>query len=190
MGLKPREDRLPSFDLGDGVKLRPVRRDDAAAILVLIDANRERLREWLPWVDATRSIEAVAGFVSDSLRQQRLGRAMRYLIEVGDEMAGVVSIEAIDRDHRRAYIGYWIDGACEGLGIMTRAVIALCDHGFGPLGLNRIEIHCGTENWRSRRIPERLGFTNEGIHRQREWLNDHFIDHALYAMLAADWRRR
>ena len=190
MGLKARNTLLPSFYLGDGIKLRPVRRSDAEELFALINANRARLREWLPWVDLTRSIAIVHGFVNESLRLGQIGRALRYAIVIGDAIAGIISLEGIDRQHRRASIGYWIDGACEGRGIMSRAAIALCDHGFGPLGLNRIEIHCGTENWRSRRIPERLGFTHEGDHRQREWLNDHFVDHAVYAMLAEDWSRR
>ncbi|MDP9371062.1 MAG: GNAT family N-acetyltransferase, partial [Chloroflexota bacterium] len=36
-------------------------------------------------------------------------------------------------------------------------------------------------------IPERLGFAREGTLRQVEWLYDHFVDHHVYGMLAAEW---
>jgi ribosomal-protein-serine acetyltransferase len=43
-------------------------------------------------------------------------------------------------------------------------------------------------NLKSRAIPERLGFELEGVQRQAEWLYDHFVGHALYGMLADDWK--
>jgi ribosomal-protein-serine acetyltransferase len=64
-----------------------------------------------------------------------------------------------------------------------RAVIA---HGFGALGLHRVSIRCAVENRRSRAIPERLGFTFEGVARGSEWLYDHFVDHAIYGLLRTD----
>jgi ribosomal-protein-serine acetyltransferase len=61
---------------------------------------------------------------------------------------------------------------------------------FKELGLNCVELACAVGNARSCAIPERLGFTREGVLRQREWLYDHFVDHVSYSMLAAEWSRR
>ncbi len=71
---------------------------------------------------------------------------------------------------------------------MTEACRAMVNHAFRELGLNRVGIACATENHRSRAIPERLGFRQEGVQRQAEWLYDRFVDRALYAMLASEWR--
>jgi ribosomal-protein-serine acetyltransferase len=51
-----------------------------------------------------------------------------------------------------------------------------------------VSIYCGVENRRSRAVAERLGFQQEGIHRDAEWINDRFIDLVCYAMLAPDWK--
>ena len=58
---------------------------------------------------------------------------------------------------------------------------------FGTLKLNKIEIEAAVENYKSRAIPERLGFIHEGTIRDGEWLYDHFVDWALYGMRAAEW---
>ena len=63
-------------------------------------------------------------------------------------------------------LGYWIRANHEGRGHITRACRALIDIGFEELGLHRIEIRAGLENARSRAVPERLGFTYEGIERE------------------------
>ena len=56
-------------------------------------------------------------------------------------------------------------------------------------GLNRIEIKCAVGNNKSRAIPQKLQFKQEGILRQAELLNGKFIDLYLYAMLKEEWER-
>jgi len=70
---------------------------------------------------------------------------------------------------------------------MTRCCRVLVDHAFSWLGLNRVAIPAAVENSRSRAIPERLGFRQEGIIRDAEWLYDHYVDHVLYAVLKKEW---
>ena len=186
VGFKPRP-VLPSFALAPGAILRPLRRADAGELFALVDAGRERLREWLPWLDFVREPRAMAAFIEDSEQAQRAGTAARMAIEVHGRIAGVVSLEGVDVLHRRGMIGYWIDASHEGRGYVSTAVRRLCDYGFGSRGLHRIEIRAAPGNLRSRAIPERLGFQREGIARQTEWLYDRYVDHVLYAMLAPDW---
>jgi ribosomal-protein-serine acetyltransferase len=52
----------------------------------------------------------------------------------------------------------------------------------------RVEIRAAPENARSRAIPERLGFTQEGTLRQVERVDDRYLDNVVYAMLAEDWK--
>lgn len=71
---------------------------------------------------------------------------------------------------------------------MTRAVKALTHYAFHELNLNRVDIRAAVENKKSRSIPERLGFVNEGRLRQAEWLYDRYVDCIIYGMLAEDWK--
>jgi ribosomal-protein-serine acetyltransferase len=72
---------------------------------------------------------------------------------------------------------------------MTKACKAMVSYSFDTLGLNRVEIKCGTENHKSKGIPERLNFKMEGIVRQGELLYDKFIDLYSYSMLKEDWKK-
>ena len=103
---------------------------------------------------------------------------------------GVTGFNSISKANRIGHIGYWLGEEYSGRGIMTRAVRALTDHGFATLELNRITIAAAVGNTKSRAIAERCGFRLEGIARGAEWLYDHFVDHAIYAITRADWEVR
>lgn len=61
---------------------------------------------------------------------------------------------------------------------------------FNELKLNRVDIRAAEENIKSRAIPERLGFVCEGQIRQAEWLYDHYVNHIVYGMMAAEWNSK
>lgn len=71
---------------------------------------------------------------------------------------------------------------------MTSVSKALTDYAFTELKLNKVEIRAAAENQKSRSIPERLGYKEEGTIRQAEWLYDHYVDHVVYGMLAEEWK--
>ncbi len=59
-------------------------------------------------------------------------------------------------------LGYWLDRAQWGKGLMSEAARAAVGYGFEQLGLPMITVCCYPRNERSRRLIERLGFRFEG----------------------------
>lgn len=175
---------------GRGLELRPLRLRDARALFEQVDANRARLRRWLPWPDATQDPADTRAFILRMRAQIRAGLGLSFGLWWRDRLVGVAGFNWIDRTHHSAGIGYWLAHEAQGQGLMTAAVSALVRHGFRRLALNRIEIRAGVRNRRSRAIPERLGFRREGTLRQAEWVNGRHVDHAVYGLLASEWRRR
>jgi ribosomal-protein-serine acetyltransferase len=177
-----------SHRLDETTDLRLLEIRHAPALFTLVDRQRPYLREWLPWVDETQSYVNTATFIANSRQQFADGRGFQAGIFLDDALVGVIGFHDINHVHRFTSIGYWLSSDVQGRGIMTRACRALVQHALVDLGLNRVEIRAAVENCKSRAIPERLGFELEGAIRQAEWLHDHFVDHAVYGMLARDWR--
>lgn len=175
------------FDLGDGLVLRKVRPEDANELWLVVDDNREYLRAWMPWADLTLTVRDTAAFIERSQRQDLDGRGFQCVMRLEDTIVGMIG-HVVRPEDRWTDLGYWIAERYQGMGLVTRAARALIDHVFTHLGLNRVEISAGLENLRSRAVAERLGFRLEGILREHEWVNDRFVDHAVYGMLARDWR--
>ena len=155
----------------------------------LVDANRSHLRAWLPWVDYERSVQDSKAFIKSALGQFASNEGFQLGIWYREQLAGVIGYHPINWSNRNVEIGYWLAQAFEGKGLMTRACRTLVTYAFDELGLNKVVIACATGNRRSCAIPQRLGFKQEGILRDAEWLYDHYVDHAVYGMLARDWQQ-
>lgn len=162
----------------------------APELFALVDGNRAYLRTWLPWLDQSTEVEHTKAFIRGTLQQFAARNGLTCGLWHRGALAGVVGLHYIDWTNRKSSIGYWLAERHQGQGLITRACAALLDHLFGELGLNCVEIACAAENHRSRAIPERLGFSREGVLRQRQWLYDRFVDHVIYGMLASEWRQR
>jgi ribosomal-protein-serine acetyltransferase len=56
--------------------------------------------------------------------------------------------------------------------------------------MHKVEIRAASGNKKSRAVPERLGFKQEGCIRQAEYLYDHYVDHVVYGMLDLEWAQK
>jgi ribosomal-protein-serine acetyltransferase len=166
--------------------LRAPVEDDAESLFALTDRNRVHLREWLPWLDFVTCADDSRAFLRSAIERIAAGTALELLIERDGELCGIAGFRAIDAPNRAAEIGYWLGAELGGRGVMTAAVRALVRHGFEELGLNRIGISAALGNTKSRRVAERLGFRQDGVLRDGEWLYDHFVDLAVYTRLRRD----
>jgi ribosomal-protein-serine acetyltransferase len=175
---------VESLKAGRGLELRSLRLRDARALFALVDANRDRLRTWLPWPDANRTVLDSRAYILLMRKRAQAGLGQAFGLWWKGELVGVAGFNWVDRANRCGAIGYWLAETAQGRGLMTAAVAALVRHGFRTLKLNRIEIRAGVRNRRSRAIPERLGFRREGILRQVERLGDRYVDHVVYGLLA------
>ena len=155
----------------------------------LTDSNREHLRQWLPWVDKIKSVEETRAFIHTTRRQLSDNNGFQTVIRHRGDLVGAVGHHGISWNNRSTSLGYWLAQEAQGKGIMTRSCRGFLEHAFLDLALNRVEIRCAVENTRSRAIPERLGFSPEGVIRDAEWLYDHYVDHVIYGLLTSEWKK-
>jgi ribosomal-protein-serine acetyltransferase len=176
------------LELDDRLELRQFEMRDAETLFTVTERNRAYLREWLPWVDRTHSAEESRDYIASRLEQFEANQGPNAAIWLDGEIVGAVGCHPIDWANRNCHIGYWIDAAHQRKGLMTRCSAALIDYLFEEMALHRVTIQCGTGNSRSCAIPERLGFTREGVIREAEWVNDRWVDLVVWGMLVQDWR--
>ena len=172
----------------EGARLRLIELHHAELLFDAVDSNRDHLRRWLPWVDGTKSVEDCRAFIRRALDQFAHGHGFHAGIWAGSRYAGTIGHHRIDWANRSVSLGYWLGADFQGRGLMTAACRQFVTHAYSEMRLHRIEIRCAVGNLKSCAIPERLGFTREGTIRQAEWLPDRFVDHAVYGLLAGEWR--
>lgn len=166
-------------------QLRPLTETDAAELHSLIEVNRKRLARWLEWA-VTQSFDDTLGFIREAEAQAADKDGCQRAVIVDSKIAGVVGFTDLDWENLSTGLGYWLASEHEGFGIMTGAVRTMVEQALKDWGLNRVEIRVAVENRRSRAIPERLGFRQEGTLHQAERVNGRFLDCVIYSMLATD----
>jgi ribosomal-protein-serine acetyltransferase len=178
------------LDLGDGVRLRSLALDDAEMVYEVVDANRERLDRWFPWVESSRGAEAQRTWIASAIADDRSAEANGIFVD--GVFAGSVGLAAEPRSlGDGGDIGYWLAEGFEGRGLITKACAALMDVGFSDRGLHRIQIRAAPGNVRSRAVCERLGLREEGILRGAGRVGGGvYLDLVIYAVLADDWASR
>lgn len=141
---------------------------DAAAFQAALAANLEHLSPWLCWArtpptldeQLARTVSVRAGF--------DLGRDFIYGLfdrEHGQVLGSVGLHPRIGPGGLE--IGYWIDQNHEGRGLVSEAVGALARVALELMQAEYVEIRHEPANERSGRVPERLGFTRDGLLRRR-----------------------
>lgn len=172
----------------DDIVLQPPEETDAEELYRLIDRNRAYLRQWLPWLDMEQSPADTLRFIRFVRDQQLRNESLNLCIRYRGALCGVIGFHRFDWVNRATSVGYWLAEDFQGKGIMIRSCKAMVDFAFRNFMFHRVEIRCATGNLKSRAIPERLGFREEGMIREAEWLYDHFVDLIVYGMLSPEWQ--
>ncbi len=146
-------------------------------------AAYDDLAPWMPWATPDWSpepfLEAVAA-----------GTERAFLIrDASDRVQGTCGMNDLDPADRTANLGYWRAPWAAGQGYATRATRLVLVHGLRDLELERIEIVMSVENEPSRRVPERLGLSYEGIRHRALHVHGQQHDAHVFAAFREDLPR-
>ncbi len=169
------------------LRLLPAREELAAQVAAFRGRNARHLAPWEP--------PAPPGFDTEPVQRERLrqaqaeaaaGTALRWWLQQPEDpsrLLGNVGLSQIARGpFQNAMLGYALDEACQGQGLMQEALEAVIGHAFSPeLKLHRIQANVRPENRRSVALLRRLGFEEEGLAREYLYIDGAWRDHLLYA---------
>ncbi|MEV1006929.1 GNAT family protein [Streptomyces sp. NPDC049881] len=178
--------------LADGpVGLRPIRLRDQTAWREVNQRNREWLRPWeatippAPPGHLPPRRPTFRQMVRHLRAEGQAGRMLPFVVTYDGRLVGQLTVAGITWGSMcSGHIGYWIDRAVAGRGVMPTAVALATDHCFRHLGLHRVEICIRPENGPSRRVVEKLGFRPEGVRPRYLHIDGAWRDHLVFALTA------
>ncbi len=179
--------------VGEGVKLRPWRDDDAERVVE--GCTDARSRQWLSELPAGYTLEHAAEYIRRCRGQIAAGMGL-YLAMAdvrNDRCVGSIAVmDLAEDDPTEGEVGYWAHPAVRGHGVTTEAVRLICGHAFRPtaeggLGLRRLVLQAAAGNAASQHVAEANGFQRTAVERQAERLGDGSYDDLVgYDRLATD----
>ena len=181
---------LPEVIETDRLQLSKHELSSAPLMFEAVESDRLRLREFLPWVDYTATVEDEYAYLHQSQTQWDLYEVYDYTLRQKSDGAylGNFGVHNISWLGGSCELGYWILGEFEGQGFITESARKLCEILFAR-GFNRIEIRCTDTNARSAQVARRLNFRREARLRQSTANHGQFEDVFVFAMLRSEWGR-
>ena len=171
------------------LQIRLVTEADLPALLVV--NSDDAVTRYLPYA-SWRGTEDARNWYTRMGALQAAGSALQFaIIERGSGTAiGSCLLFGYDETSARAELGYVLGRAHWGQGYMREALRSLIDCAFGELALRRLEAEVDSRNTRSARVLAQLGFTAEGLLRERWLTRGEPCSVTAYGLLQREWQQR
>jgi RimJ/RimL family protein N-acetyltransferase len=168
--------------------LRPLRQDDEADVLAY--RGRPDVIRYMP-AEPLRASDA-RDFVAERIPAVQIKTdddKIILAVEHEGRVIGDLLVKAGQMADRQAEIGWAFNPDFHGRGFASEAARELLVLAFADLGMHRVFAQLDPRNAASARLCERLGMRREAYFREDIWFKGEWGDTAVYALLAADWRR-
>ena len=162
--------------------------DNAPVLLAYRQRNRDHLSPWepAPNPDDGSLDEACQRAAARSVQAYADGLAVYFLAtdrQTGDMLAACNFTNIVHGIFQACHLGYSVDHAWQGKGLMYEVVQAGITYMFETQGLHRIMANHMPANVRSERLLRRLGFEREGYARAYLKIGGRWEDHVLNALV-------
>lgn len=160
----------------------------ARAVADFYARNRAHFAPWDPPLPADdNSAEAIQGRLVTGAAAFAAGLAHRWWLSMADAPGRVIGSVHLSNLARGPFqsctLGYALDVAAQGSGLMHEALAAVVADAFAPgINLHRIQAGVRPENTRSLAVLARLGFADEGLARDYLFIAGAWRDHRMFAI--------
>lgn len=166
--MKPILLNLPIPIITPRLLIRPPVIGDGKLLNTAILESFETLKNYMLWAKEKPTLDDSEEVVRREaanwiLRNKEDPELMLLLFDKGtNDLIGASGFHAIDWDVPSVETGYWVRNKYSGQGLITEAVNAITQYAFKVLMVKRIAITCDVDNYKSKKIPEQLGYCLEG----------------------------
>lgn len=172
---------------GPRIRIRLLFPTDAEPLLRFKEKNREYFRPFWPTqnpADYTlrRQTEILAAMTEHARRDHAYGFG---IFDSGGRLIGTVNLNSVVRGaYHGAYLGYSMEEASTGRGLMTEAVGLVTEVAFAEIRLHRVQAAIMPHNVGSIRVVERNRYRREGFALRYLHIGGDWRDHVIYARLS------
>lgn len=167
--------------------MRPLALDDAPRIFA-IHSDPPTLEYW--GHDVFKDIDQAEELVRGNMEWVESGQAVYWAVEdrTTGGLIGTATLFKFDDQNRHAEVGYILDRAYWGRGLMSEVLGTMIDHAFNALDLHRLEADTDPRNAPSNALLEKFGFRREGYFRERWWVHGQWLDSLMFGLLRSEYR--
>lgn len=175
--------------IADDIVLRLVRTGDGRALAAAYERNREHLAPWDP--------ERAPDFYTAAWQEKHLavllkdhaeGRIYPLVLAADDgSVVGRLNLNnVVHGAFDSAAVGYWVDEARVGQGLMSAALGVAVDLARDELGLHRLEASTLLDNVASQAVLGHHGFVRYGLAERYLRIAGRWQDHLLFQRILTD----
>jgi ribosomal-protein-serine acetyltransferase len=166
------------------VIVRPYELDDAIPLFEAAIESIADVQPWMPWCHPRYTLQEAKAWLDAQVAAFGRGTTFEFaVVSSTGRYLGGCGLNQIDRENRRANLGYWVRSTATRRGVATRAAQLVRDWGFENSDLIRLEIVVAAENAASRRVAEKAGAVYEGTLRNRLLLHGVAYDAAIFSYI-------
>jgi ribosomal-protein-alanine N-acetyltransferase len=170
---------------GTRVTLRELRISDAPSLFAMLTTD-EVSRFISP---PPTTVEGFERFIMWANRERAAGNYA--IVPQGmDTAVGLFQVRQLEPGWGTAEWGFALGSAFWGTGIFSEGSQMVLEFVFDTIGVHRLEARAAVENYRGNGALRKMGAMQEGVLRRSFLRNGQYMDQALWAILADDWRAR
>jgi RimJ/RimL family protein N-acetyltransferase len=173
---------------GTRVTLRELRVSDAPALFAML-TTQEVSRFISP---PPTTVEGFERFITWANHERAAGNYACFAVvpQGMDTAIGLFQIRQLKPGWGTAEWGFAIGSAFWGTGLFAECSELVLDFVFETIGVHRLEARAAVQNSRGNGALRKMGAVQEGILRRSFLRDGQYMDQALWAILADDWRVR
>lgn len=167
--------------------LKQIKIDDVNDLYVIIsDEEVARYEYFYP----VKSVDEAGKFIKRYLEEFQDEDEITWglYLKSTNRLIGTCCMGDFVKSAMRSEIGYSVARDMWNKGFATEAISKLLEYGFENIGLNRIEATITPGNEASVRVLEKLGFTQEGIVRERDLIKGKLEDGIIMSILKREYK--
>jgi len=168
------------------VVLRDLRASDAPSLFALL--TTEEVARFISPPPTT--VEGFERFIAWTHREREAGKYACFAVTLKgyDTAIGIFQVRDLGAGFDTAEWGFAIGSEFWGTGVFEAGAKLVLEFTFNTIGVRRLEARAAVQNGRGHGALMKVGAVQEGLLRKSFEKKGQYLDQALFAILAKDWR--